>query len=159
MTTYKKKNEDLPQIDELDRKILRIITKNARTPFLEVARDCGVSGAAIHQRVQRLVTLGLVSGSQFILDPEKLGYTSCSFMGLILEKGKYLDSVYKKLLEIPEIVECHFMTGQYSMHVKILAQNNNHLKEIIDIIGEIDGVSRTETSISLQKAFQRQIPV
>ncbi|MFV0484516.1 MAG: Lrp/AsnC ligand binding domain-containing protein [Bacteroidales bacterium] len=159
MITYKKKNDEFPQIDDLDRKILRIITKNARTPFLEVARDCGVSGAAIHQRVQRLVALGVVSGSEFILDPEKLGYNSCSYMGLILEKGKHLDAVYKRLLDIPEVVECHFMTGQYSMYIKILAQNNAHLKHIIDMIGEIDEVSRTETSISLQKAFQRQIPV
>ncbi|MFV0507606.1 MAG: Lrp/AsnC ligand binding domain-containing protein [Bacteroidales bacterium] len=159
MTTYKKKNEEFPQIDDLDRKILHIITKNARTPFLEVARDCGVSGAAIHQRVQRLVSLGVVSGSEFLLSPERLGYSSCSFMGIILEKGKYLDEVYKKLLDIPEIVECHFMTGQYSMHVKIFARNNTHLKQIIDTIGEIEWVSRTETSISLQQAFQRQIPV
>ena len=147
-------------IDELDQKILRLITKNARIPFLEVARECGVSGAAIHQRVQRLMHLGLVSGSEFIVDPNKLGYSTCAFMGIYLEKACYAKKVVKQLMTIPEIIECHGTTGQWAIFVKVMTKNNNHLKKIIDHeLQNIDGIARTETFISLEQEFKRQVPI
>lgn len=152
--------DPVPQIDELDEKILRLITKNARIPFLEVARECGVSGAAIHQRVQRLLNLGVVSGSEFIVNPAKLGYNTCAYMGLFLEKAKYHKQVVEELRKIPEIVECHYTTGSYAIFVKIQTKTNNHLKRIIDEeLQEVEGIARTETFISLEMEFKRQVPV
>ncbi|MDX9880879.1 MAG: Lrp/AsnC ligand binding domain-containing protein [Prolixibacteraceae bacterium] len=152
--------EPVPQIDELDEKILKLITKNARIPFLEVARECGVSGAAIHQRVQRLLNLGVVSGSEFIVNTQKLGYNTCAYMGIYLEKAKYHQQVVKALETIPEIVECHYTTGSYAIFIKIQTKTNKHLKKIIDEqLQEIDGIARTETFISLEMMFKRQVPI
>jgi len=147
-------------LDELDQKILKLITKNARIPFLEVARECGVSGAAIHQRVQRLLNIGVVTGSEFIISPEKLGYNTCAFMGIYLEKASFHKEVVTQLLLIPEIVECHYTTGQYAIFVKIMTKTNKHLKQIIDDeFQKIVGIARTETFMSLELEFSRQAPI
>lgn len=152
--------EQAANIDALDEKILQLITKNARIPFLEVARACGVSGAAIHQRVQRLLNIGVVSGSEFIVNPQKLGYNTCAYMGIHLEKAKYHKQVVEALREIPEIVECHFTTGQYAIFIKIQTKTNKHLKQIIDEnLQDIEGISRTETFMSLELDFKRQVPI
>jgi len=149
-----------PHIDELDEKILRMITKNARTPFLEVARECDVSGAAIHQRVQRLLTLGVISGSEFVVDPLKMGYNTCAFIGVTLGRAKDHKQVAESLKKILEVVECHYTTGPYTMIVKVVAKNNNHLRSIIDNeLQEIDGISQTETFMSLETDFKRQVPI
>lgn len=152
--------EQAADIDELDEKILRLITKNARIPFLEVARECGVSGAAIHQRVQRLLNIGVVKGSEFIVSPQKLGYNTCAYMGIYLEKANYHSRVVEALGKIPEVVECHYTTGQYAIFVKIQTKTNRHLKELIDVqLNDIEGIARTETFISLEMEFKRQVPI
>ncbi|NLU39649.1 MAG: winged helix-turn-helix transcriptional regulator [Bacteroidales bacterium] len=147
-------------IDELDQKILRLITRNARIPFLEVARECGVSGAAIHQRVQRLLNMGVVSGSEFIVNPDKLGYNTCAFMGIYLEKASFHKEVVAQLMKIPEIIECHYTTGQYAIFLKIQTKTNKHLKRLIDEeFQKIEGIARTETFMSLAVEFERQVPI
>ncbi len=147
-------------IDELDENILRLITKNARIPFLEVARECGVSGAAIHQRVQRLLNIGVVSGSEFVVNPQKLGYNTCAFMGIYLDNAKYHTSVVDALREIPEVIECHYVTGQYAIFVKIQTKTNKHFKQLIDReLQDVKGIARTETFISLEMDFKRQVPI
>jgi Lrp/AsnC family transcriptional regulator for asnA, asnC and gidA len=147
-------------IDDLDRKILSLITKNARMPYLEVARECSVSGAAIHQRIQKLSKLGIVTGSEFLLDPKKVGYSTCAFMGIFLEKASLYESVVKQLEQIPEVVECHYTTGNYSIFVKLQTKTNEHLKDILSTkLQAIDGILRTETFISLEERFKRQLPV
>jgi Lrp/AsnC family transcriptional regulator, regulator for asnA, asnC and gidA len=152
--------EQAADIDQLDEKILKLITKNARIPFLEVARECGVSGAAIHQRVQRLFNIGVVTGSEFIVNPQKLGYNTCAYMGIYLEKAKYHTQVVAAMRDIPEIVECHYTTGQYAIFIKIQTKTNKHLKKIIDEkLQEIEGIARTETFVSLEMDFKRQVPV
>jgi len=152
--------EPLPNIDELDEKILKLITKNARIPFLEVARECGVSGAAIHQRVQRLLNLGVVSGSEFLVNPQKLGYFTCAYMGIHLEKAKFHQQVVAELTKIPEVVECHYVTGSYAIFIKVQTKTNKHLKKLIDEdLQEIEGIARTETFISLEMEFKRQVPI
>jgi len=167
-STVKKNNIELDEdfkeqsvhIDDLDRKILRLITANARIPFLEVARECGVSGAAIHQRVQRLVAVGVIVGSEFIVSPQKLGYNTTAYMGIYLEKVNYDKKVLKQLREISEVVECHHTTGQYAIFIKIQTKTNKHLMKIIDTdLQAIDGIARTETFISLEEDFKRQIPI
>ena len=147
------------QLDSLDESILKLIASNARIPFLEVARECGVSGAAIHQRIQKLVNLGVLKGSEFVIDPESVGYETCAYMGLYLKHPEDFQQVYEGLLLIPEIVECHYTTGQYDMFIKVYAKNNNHLLSIIHDQLQPLGLSRSETIISFHEAFRRQMPL
>jgi Lrp/AsnC family transcriptional regulator for asnA, asnC and gidA len=148
------------QIDKLDRKILDIITKNARIPYLEVARECNVSGAAIHQRVQRLIRIGVIKGSEFKVDPVLVGFKTCAYIGIFLDHpGQYKD-IIKKFNEISEIIECHYTTGNYSLFIKVYTRDNEHLRAILtEKIQSIPGVVRTETLISLEESINRQIPV
>ena len=146
-------------LDSLDEKILQMIASNARIPFLEVARACRVSGAAIHQRIQKLVKLGVLKGSQYILDPEKIGYDTCAYMGLFLKDPSDFDRVVAALEQIPEVVECHYTTGDYDMFIKIYARNNNHMLSIIHDKLQPLGLQRTETIISFHEAFSRQMPI
>lgn len=146
-------------LDSLDIKILQQISDNARVPFLEIARKHGVSGAAIHQRVQKLTQMGIIKGSQFILDPEKMGYETCAFIGLYLKDPGKFDNVVSELKKIPEVVECHYTTGGYDMFIKIYARNNHHLLEIIHDKLQPLGLSRSETIISFNEAIKRSAPI
>lgn len=147
------------QLDSLDEQILRMVAENARVPFLEVARECNVSGAAIHQRIQKLTNLGVLKGSEFIIDLEKIGYETCAYIGLYLRDPESFDRVTDELKKIPEVVECHFTTGQYDMFIKIYARNNHHLLSIIHDRLQPLGLSRSETIISFHEAIKRQIPI
>ncbi|MBO4596824.1 MAG: Lrp/AsnC ligand binding domain-containing protein [Bacteroidaceae bacterium] len=147
------------QIDKLDVQILRMIAENARVPFLEVARACDVSGAAIHQRIQKLVNLGILKGSQYLIDPEKIGYETCAYIGLYLKDPEQFDEVTEALRKIPEVVECHFTTGGYDMFIKIYARNNHHLLSIIHDKLQPLGLARSETIISFHEAIKRQMPI
>ena len=147
------------ELDELDRKILGLIVNDARKPFLEVARECNVSGAAIHQRVQKLVKTGVIKGSAFIVDNNKIGYETCAYMGLYLQTPGQFPEVIEALEKIPEVVECHYTTGQYDLFIKIYAQNNLHLLNIIHHKLQPLGLARTETLISFKEGFKRNLPV
>lgn len=152
--------EDNFQIDSLDKKILRIIQQNARIPFLEVARECGVSGAAIHQRVGKLVKMGVIVGSEFLIDPKKVGLHTCAYIGIYLEKAGMYKEVVEQLRQIPEIIECNYTTGNYSIFIKVFTRDNEHLKMILsDKLQSINGISRTETFIALEDSFSRNIPI
>ena len=146
-------------LDNLDKKILRMIAEDARVPFLEAARACNVSGAAIHQRIQKLTNLGVLQGSQFLISPEKIGYETCAYIGLNLKHPESFDTVVKALKEIPEVVECHYTTGDYDMFIKIYAHNNHDLLNIIHDKLQPLGLSRSETIISFGSAFERQLPI
>ena len=146
-------------LDALDKKILRLIADDARMPFLEVARACNVSGAAIHQRIQKLTNLGVIKGSQFIIDPEKIGYETCAYIGLFLKDPGQFDFVLEELKKIPEVVECHYTTGGFDMFIKIYALNNHHLLNIIHDKLQPLGLSRSETIISFNAAIDRQLPI
>ena len=146
-------------LDELDEKILSMIVDNARVPFLEVARACNVSGAAIHQRVQKLTNLGVVKGSEYIVDPEKLGYETCAFVGLFLTSPSTFDFVVKELEIVPEVIECYYTTGQYDLLIKVVAKNNKDLLRIIHSELQPLGLARTETLISFKDAFKKRFPI
>lgn len=147
-------------LDAIDRKILKFLIKNARMPFLEIARECGISGAAIHQRIRKLDESGVILGSRLIVDPKTLGFDVCAYIGIRLQDPQYLDATVEKLKQIPEIVECHFITGTYNVFVKFYCLDNKHLmKTIFDGIVRIQGISTTQTYISLFEAFQRQVNV
>lgn len=147
------------RLDSLDKKILRMIAQDARIPFLEVARACNVSGAAIHQRIQKLVSSGVLQGSQFIINPEKIGYETCAYVGLYLKDPEDFDKVLDKLRRIPEVVECHYTTGGYDMFLKIYALNNHHLLNIIHDKLQPLGLSRSETIVSFNAVIDRQLPI
>jgi Lrp/AsnC family transcriptional regulator for asnA, asnC and gidA len=147
------------QLDELDEKILKLIIENARIPFLEVARACNVSGAAIHQRIQKLTDLGVIKGSEFIVDQNKVGFETSAYMGLFLKDPEHFKDVVKALESIPEVVECHYTTGQYDLFIRLFAKNNKHLLEIIHNKLQPLGLARTETLISFKEAFRRQVPL
>lgn len=146
-------------LDYLDQKILRMISEDARIPFLEVARACNVSGAAIHQRIQKLTSLGIIKGSQFIIDPEKIGYETCAYIGLYLKDPERFDEVVEELRQIPEVVECHYTTGGFDMFIKIYARNNHHLLTVIHDKLQPLGLSRSETIISFNAAISRPLSI
>jgi len=147
------------QLDNLDIKILQMLANNARRPFLEIARECNVSGAAIHQRVQKLTAMGVIKGSELLIDSSSVGYETCAFIGFFLKDPSNFGHVVEALKEIPEVVECHFTTGQYDMFIKLQARNNDHLLQIIH--GKLQGLglARTESLISFKEVFKRQLPI
>ena len=150
----------MEKIDNLDRKILNILSKNARIPFKDVAAECGVSRAAIHQRVQHLIDDGVITGSGFDVNPKSLGYTTCTYVGITLERGSMYKQVVERLVLIPEIVECHFTTGPYTMLVKLYARDNEQLMDLLNNqLQDIPGVVATETLISLEQSVRREIPI
>ncbi len=149
----------IQKLDKLDRQILRMIGEDARVPFLEVARVCNVSGAAIHQRIQKLTNLGIIKGSVFVMDPEKIGYETCAYIGLNLKNPEDFDHVLEELKKIPEVTECHYTTGNFDMFIKIYARNNHHLLTIIHDQLQPLGLSSSQTLISFYSAFERQLPI
>ena len=145
--------------DTLDKKIIDLVLKDARIPFLEVARACNVSGAAIQQRIQKLTNLGILKGSQYIVDPEKIGYETCAYIGLYLKDPERFDEVVEALKKIPEVVECHYTTGGFDMFIKIYAYNNHHLLTVIHDKLQPLGLARSETIISFHEAINRPISI
>lgn len=163
MTNFAKNNRssfmEKYKIDELDKHILRMISENARIPFLEVARACNVSGAAIHQRVQRLTSLGILMGTGYYIDPSKIGYETCAYIGLNLKDPSQFDHAIHEVQRIPEVVECHYTSGPYDLFVKIYARNNRHLLNIIHNKLQPLGLAHTETIISFMETRQKQVPI
>jgi Lrp/AsnC family transcriptional regulator for asnA, asnC and gidA len=147
-------------IDTLDKKILSIVMRNARIPSKDVATECGVSRAAIHQRIQRLTDLGVITGSGYNVNPKYLGFSTCTYIGVNLERGAMYREAVPHLLRIPEVVECHYTTGPYTMLIKVYARDNEHLMQLLnDRIQMIPGVTGTETLISLDISINREIPI
>lgn len=147
-------------IDKIDRKILQLLVGNARMPYLEIARECGISGAAIHQRVRKLDEQGVILGTHTVVDSKNLGYDVCAFVGLRMQDPSVGETTVTYLKNIPEIVECHYITGQYNLLIKMYCVDNDHLMHtMFDRVLRIPGVVATETFISLSEPFSRQIDV
>lgn len=139
-------------LDDIDRKILGYLIENARMPFLEIARECGISGAAIHQRVKKLEDAGIITGSRLKVDAKSLGYDVCAFVGVQLSGPEMCESVIENFKNMREIVECHFITGRNTLLVKLYCVDNEHLMNIlVNTIQKIKGVNQTETFISLDQ--------
>ena len=148
------------KIDKLDKQILEIISQNARIPFKEVAEQCGVSRAAVHQRVQRMIEHNIITGSGYHVNPKVLGYASNAYIGVKLEKGSMYKNTVPDFAQIPEVTECHFTTGPYTMLIKLYARDNEHLMDLLNNhIQEIPGVVATETMISLSQGLKREVPI
>ncbi|GHT58180.1 transcriptional regulator [Bacteroidia bacterium] len=147
-------------LDKLDCQILDIITQNARIPFKDIAEVCNVSRAAIHQRVQRLFEEKVLTGSGYKVAPKVLGYQVCTYVGVKLEKASKYKEVMPELSKIPEVTECHFTTGPYTLLLKLYARDMQHLMTLLNgKIQEIAGVSETETLMSLEESINRGIPI
>lgn len=147
-------------IDGIDKKILRALMQDARTPILEIARNVGISGAAIHQRLRKLEKSKLLSGSKFIINPKALGYSTLAFVGIYLDKVANSEDIIRALKKIPEVLECHYTTGVYSIFVKLICLDNAHLMNLLsNNIQTISGVLRTESLISLDQQIDRQIHI
>lgn len=147
------------QLDKLDYRILEMLSGDARRPYLDIARQCNVSGAAIHQHIQKMQKMGVLKGALSIIEPADVGYQTCAYMGFLLSDPSKFNEVIERLKEIPEVVECHFTTGQYDIFIKVYARNNKDLLEIIHSKLQNLVPARTETLISLREVFQRQIPI
>ncbi|MEC3964847.1 Lrp/AsnC ligand binding domain-containing protein [Flagellimonas halotolerans] len=155
-----KNNNNSVKIDGIDKKILRYLMEDARKPILEIARNIGISGAAIHQRLRKLESSGLIAGSKFVINPKILGYSTMAYIGIYLDKAMANPRAVRQLEEIPEVLECHYTTGNWSILIKVLCRDNEHLMQVLNKkIQQIDGVSRTETFISLNQQIDRQIQV
>ncbi len=147
-------------LDGIDKQILRALMTDARKPILEIARKIGISGAAIHQRLRKLESSGLITGSKFVINPKVLGYTTLAFIGIYLDKAMRNPEAVKQLKQIPEVLECHYTTGNWSIFIKLLCKDNEHLMNLLNHkIQTIKGVSRTETFISLNQQIDRQISI
>ena len=147
-------------IDGIDKIILRLITQDARTPIIAISKETGISGAAVHQRLKKLEKAEVISGSQIILNPKILGFKTMAFIGIYLDKAIRNPEAVKQLEQIDEVIECHYTTGNWSIFVKLLCRDNEHLMELLNKkIQSVEGVSRTETFISLQQQLDRQIKV
>ncbi len=146
------------KMDHTDRKILSYLIQDARKPYLEIARECGISGAAIHQRIRKLENNGVIEGSKFKVKPKRVGYEICAFVGIYLDQAHMYKQAVEDFQEIPEIVECHYTTGEYAILLKLYCKSNEHLMDIlVNTIQNIRGVARTETFISLEQTINRDI--
>ena len=148
------------KIDKLDLRILQIISGDARIPLSDVANKCGVSRAVVHQRIMKMTERKTILGTSYHVNPKSIGYSTCTFVGVNLEKGSMYKEVVDCLKNIPEIVECHFTTGPYTMLTKLYSTDNEHLMELLNSrIQEIPGVTATETLISLEQSIKKEIPI
>ncbi|HOG42008.1 MAG TPA: Lrp/AsnC ligand binding domain-containing protein [Bacteroidales bacterium] len=146
------------QIDQIDQKILSFLVNNARMPFLEIARECGVSGAAIHQRVKKMESMGIITGSTLLVKAKALGLNVCAFVGVSLAQANSYPQVVEALKKMSEVVECHFITGNHALLLKIYCFDHDHLMEIlVNTIQNIPSVMKTETWVSLDQAIERQV--
>lgn len=147
-------------IDGIDKTILNFLMEDAKRPILEIAKNIGITGAAVHQRLRKLEKSGLIEGSRLIIDPRLLGYKTMAFVGVYLDKAVSNPLAVNKLREIPEVIECHYTTGNWSIFIKVLCKDNEHLMKVLNKnIQGIEGVSRTETFISLNQQINRQIKI
>tara|TARA_B100000941_G_scaffold287411_1_gene262537 strand:+ start:1439 stop:1909 length:471 start_codon:yes stop_codon:yes gene_type:complete len=145
-------------IDKIDKIIIKGLIKNARISIMQLSKLAGISGAAVHQRLKKLEKSNLITGSKISLNVRLLGFKTIAFVGVFLDKAMVNTDAVKKLDEIPEIIECHYTTGNWSIFLKILCRDNEHLMNILNKkIQIIKGVSRTETFISLNQQIDKQI--
>jgi len=146
------------EMECVDKIILKTLMNDARTPILAISKITGISGAAVHQRLKKLEKAEVISGSQIIINPKILGFKTVAFIGIYLDKAMRNPEAVKQLKSIPEVIECHYTTGNWSIFAKLLCKDNEHLMELLNKkIQSVEGVSRTETFISLQQQLNRQI--
>ncbi len=150
----------MEKTDDLDLKILSILTNDASKSYKEIGEELFVSGGTVHVRVKKMKELGIIKGSQVVVDYEKLGYDIVAFLGIYLDKSSLYDEVAEALMNIPEMVAAHYTTGAYSIFAKIICRDTNHLRDVLhDKIQNVSGIQRTETFISLVESVERPLRI
>ncbi|MEM7107627.1 MAG: Lrp/AsnC ligand binding domain-containing protein [Bacteroidota bacterium] len=146
------------EIDNIDLKILEVLSKNAKKPYTEVAKQVYVSGGTVHVRMKKLEEMGVVKGNSLLVDYARLGFDITAFIGIFLSKSALYNEVISQLKQVPEIVNVHYTTGNYSMFAKMYCRDTNHLKNVLyDKVQKIDGIVRTDTMISLEESVSRNL--
>ncbi len=147
-------------LDKLDLQIIQEMLQNAETPYAELGKKLFVSGGTIHVRIKKLEGFGIVKGKKLSVNLKQLGYDITAFVGIFLEKSSLYDVVAKELEKIPEIIRLNYTTGNYSMYVEIVCKDINQLRYVLhDELQKIKGIERTETLISLEESFNRNVQV
>ncbi|HET8838080.1 MAG TPA: winged helix-turn-helix transcriptional regulator [Flavobacteriaceae bacterium] len=144
------------KLDEIDHKVLDILIENTRTPFTEIAKKLDVSAGTIHVRVKKMENEGIITGSTLTLDYQKLGYAFIAYVGIFLQKTSQTKFVLQRINEIPYVTVAHVTTGKFNVFCKVRARNTDHAKEIIYQLDDIEGVTRTETMISLEESLNEK---
>ncbi|MHA8082068.1 Lrp/AsnC ligand binding domain-containing protein [Aquirufa sp. A-Brett2-15D] len=148
------------ELDPLDYKILEILVKDANLPYTEIGTRLDVSGGTVHVRMKKMESMGIVKGAQLLIDYAKIGWDITAFLGIYLDKSSLYEDVAKQLEQIPEVVNIHYTTGIYSIFVKIICRDTQHLREVLhDKIQRVTGIQRTETFISLEESLIRNTPL
>jgi Lrp/AsnC family transcriptional regulator for asnA, asnC and gidA len=153
-----KKKKKLPKVDDLDISILSILLVDAKKPYAEIGKKLKVSGGTVHVRIRKLIDSEVVNGSNLNVDYSKLGFTVVAFLGIYLEKSSYYNGVIEELKKIPEVVEAHYTTGEYSIFSKMICKDTDHLMSTLSTkVQQITGISRTETFLSLDEGINRPL--
>ncbi|SMO40711.1 Lrp/AsnC ligand binding domain-containing protein [Solitalea koreensis] len=146
------------QVDKLDLQILSMLMNDATIPYTDIAKELIISGGTVHVRMKKLQEMGIVTGSNLVVNPQRIGFDVCAFLGIFLEKGSQYHEAVEQMKQVKEIVELHYTTGLYSMFAKIICRDTNHLREVLnEKVQIIKGIQRTETFISLEESIKRQI--
>lgn len=147
-------------LDKLDHQIIDAMLENAGISYADLGKKLFVSGGTIHVRMKKLQEMGIVKGTKLKVDLKILGYDVIAFIGIYLEKSSLYDQVAKELRKIPEIIRVNYTTGNYSMFAEIVCRDINQLKRVLhDELQKIKGIERTETFISLEESFKRNVAV
>ena len=141
------------KLDDTDHQILDMLIENTRTPFTDIAKKLGISAGTVHVRVKKMEEGGIITGSSLTLDYKKLGYSFIAYVGVFLHKTSQTQFVLERINEIPYVTVAHVTTGKFNIFCKIRAKDTSHAKEIIYQIDDIEGVTRTETMISLEESI------
>jgi len=147
-------------LDKLDLQIIHEMMENAEVSYADLGKKLFVSGGTIHVRIKKLQEAGIVKGTKLNVDLKQLGYDVIAFIGIYLEKSSLYDFVAKELQRIPEIVRLNYTTGNYSMFAEVVCKDINQLRFVLhDELQKIKGIERTETFISLEESFTRNVQV
>ena len=146
------------ELDHLDRQILSLLMADAKIPYTDIAKLLNISGGTVHVRMKKLEETGIVEGARLKVDESKLGYDIISFIGIFLEKSSLYEQVINSLVQIPEVVNAYYTTGNYSIFTKVICKDTNDLRVILsEKIQSIPGIQRTETLIALEERIDRPI--
>jgi Lrp/AsnC family transcriptional regulator for asnA, asnC and gidA len=152
-----KKNENT---DYLDREIIQMLIKNGRISFSDLAKELNISNSLVHLRVKKLQESGVITGFSVKLNPKEIGFETTTYTGIVTKEARFSYSIAEKLKEIPEVVECHWVSGKYALFIKIVAINNEELRKILyEQIHQIEGVGSTDSFFSFGSAFEKNLPV
>ncbi|WP_294243189.1 Lrp/AsnC ligand binding domain-containing protein [uncultured Chryseobacterium sp.] len=147
------------QLDSIDKEIIYMLMDNAKTSLAHIAKNIGISTTAVHQRIKKLEQAGVIENSISFLNPKKIGYKVTSYIGVFLDKPSHYPDMVKSLRDINEVVEAHYTTGNYTIFLKVICKDNDHLMQILSKLQKLKGVTRTETFISLEQGIYRQLKV